>query len=318
MYSCVPANEGKVPGRTGSRIALARSGVEWARTPSRRTSADVQHHGAAAGRPDCRDVDPPGVVVQLVQAQRLRKSAGRVDGQHDTLRPRRAARSAIAAAVVVLPTPPDPQLTMTPTPRSSSRASMSKCRRLILQAPVRSKRRPASTGPTGRCRRPVAATPSVAVRRLSSRSRSVSCRCTRAAWSAASSSNAVITLGCRFYSCGRKPGRSSSSGRDRWPLPLAPVRQARARSRATWLMMTSAPGQARCLKIRDPVQRLLNGHFFKQGHQVHCCARRPDHPHHRIRVRADRADFGEARDLGVHVQEPGDPPVGGASITTAS
>ena len=222
-------------------------------------------------------------------------------------RPRSAARSASDAAVVVLPTPPEPVQTRilrgvedgVDVEHGRARCAGS-CHALRLAAG-----RPARRAPTGRRRRAAAAARTSAGR--ARRARRGRAPRARPGWRgrpprrAARSTRASGASSPAFSSPATTAARSS--------VPCSASRRASGDSSGGAHGVDDRrrrPAGRRTRSSVDAVDRLLHGHLLQQRHEVHRGLRRAEDRHDAVGLGLDRADLGQAADLGADVEEPRD------------
>ena len=271
----------------------------------------VQHHRVQfARRP--RDLDPPRLVVQLDQAERLGQPPGRVDGEDDDApaglrrgqrqrrRRRRLAHAAGAAA------DDDPGLRVVDQgPEVQRRGERSGAgrgrgvprvpfgvRRLRGHAATSvrrwsSSRRPARTAQP-RSTVPVSSGSSTVGRpSASTSSRSASCAAQRRACSVTSATSASAIASA--------PGRCAAASAGASSAPVSSARAARARvvlgqhRLGRHVDDHRADRQRGLVQFRDRVGGLLHRHVLQQRHQVHRGLRRPQHRHDAVALGLDRA-----------------------------
>ena len=238
-----------------------------------------------------------------------------------TLRPRSAARSASAAAVVVLPTPPLPQHTtirVAGSQRTASRSSRGRLSGAAHGAPI-----PASRSRSGQLVQPaeVDAVGQEAAARTSAgrgRRRSARLRSSSAHRSACSAASAGQRRGQLAVQAGRRPARRRArrgrSGRPR-PRP-APARG----SSGGRIMFTITAPTGRPAARSSATASTVSCTGISSSSVTTCTAvcRRAQHRHHPVALRLIGPTLASPATSALTLRKRVMRPVGGASSTTAS
>ena len=306
--------------REGATTATGRRGWPGSARPgpgrraarrSRRTSASCPASSRrAAARPASTPGTARGVLSSSVEPHRLGQPAGRVDGQH--ARPCGRARPRAAPA----PRPwwscrrrRTPQQTTIRVAGSveqrvdvESRPARGRHAHPLLAQQLGQLVQAAEVDAVGQQRQ--------LVRRPAERGRARRARASPAASAGrgrrASASSAVDdVVGVRQP--GRASGRRPRVAVQPCPSAAAVSSVGRSSGGRTMFTTTAPTGSPAVAQLRDGVDRLLHRHLLQQGHQVHGGLRRAQQRHDRVGLRLDRPDLGQPGDLGVDVEEAGDP-----------